>query len=69
VLVCNSDSTASIKLGTDGTIEVTATDKEIKVSCQTLSVDGNVTVSGDLTVSSSAASTKISGNEITGTGA
>lgn len=48
-------------------IQIKADGKPVKVDCDKLTVNGNVEVNGDLEVKSGANSTKISGNNITGT--
>ena len=50
-----------ITLSNDGAIAITAQDKSIDVSCKTM------TIEGELVVTDGAKSTKIKGNEITGT--
>lgn len=62
----------TITLTKDDKIEVTADGLPITVTCDALTLDGNMTVNknvevkGELTVSSTSGSTKIKGNEITG---
>lgn len=55
-----------ISLKNDDRLEIKADGKTIEVACDTLTVNGNVSINGDLQVSGGGTSTTISGNVITG---
>jgi phage baseplate assembly protein gpV len=55
-----------ITLTNEDRIEIKADGKPVDVSCDTLTVNGNVVINGDLKVSGGGTSTTISGNVITG---
>lgn len=55
-----------VSLKNDSTIEITADGKPIKVTCQKLTVSGDMEVDGDLVISNGSQKTTISGNSITG---
>lgn len=56
-----------VTLTNDGSIKILADGKPLDVTCQKMTVTGDVEVKGDLTVGNGSNSTKISGNAITGT--
>ncbi|MEA2301811.1 MAG: hypothetical protein QOE44_2346 [Solirubrobacteraceae bacterium] len=62
-----ADIVVELKNGSE--ISITSKDKPVSVKCRTLAIEGNVEITGDLTVQSSAGGspgTKISGHTITG---
>ena len=61
-----SADTIVILMKNDGEIQVTADEKPINITASKMTIDGDVDINGDLKVASSAGSTTISGNEITG---
>ena len=62
----NSEAKATIKINADGSIEIKADGLPVHITCDKLTLDGNMDVNGDVKVSGAAGSTTISGNEITG---
>jgi phage baseplate assembly protein gpV len=55
-----------ITLTNGDNIEIKAEGNPISVTCDTMTIDGNVVVNGDLEISGAAGATTISGNTITG---
>jgi phage baseplate assembly protein gpV len=60
------DKDVVVKVGHDKSLTITCSGQPVTVKCKTMTVDGDVAVNGDLTVSKPGGKTTISGNKITG---